>query len=156
MDEIYLVLHCTGSYEDYREVALKAFSTVEKAQEIVDTMNIRKKRCDANREKQMLSDQAWRTANPHPIARRGYPKALPHFPGPQKSWTAEQKEKLRQTKAWNKKAEEELAEQNRAWHAAFMTRHEESLLGLSQEEREDLDSFDSDSTWTVEPIPFEE
>lgn len=156
MAEIYLVMHCSGSYEDYYEAPVKAFATEAQAQALVDAMNARKLRWDANREKQMLLDQAWRTANPRPMAKKGYPKALPHFPGPQKSWTAEQKEKLSQARTWNRKAEEELAEKNRAWHEAFMTKQEESLLGLSQEERDDLSSFDSDSGWTIEPILYEE
>ena len=135
---------------------LKAFATEAGAQELVDAMNERKKRCDANREKQALMDQEWRTAHPRPMVHRNYPKSEPHFPGPKKSWTAEQKEKLKQVQAWNKKQTEDIAEKNRAWHAAYMTKRDDSMKIFTAEEQEDLHNFDSDSHWSIEPIPFEE
>ena len=156
MSEIYLVLHCSGSYEDYYETPLKAFASKAKAQELVDAMNERKHRWDANRQTQIQLDKDWCNANPRPMAKKVYPKTLPSFSGPQKCWTAEQKEKLSQAKTWNRKAEEEFVEQNCAWHTAFMARQEEFLLGLSREERDDLSSFDSESNWSIEPIPYEE
>jgi hypothetical protein len=156
MNEIYLVLHSNGSYDAYQEFPIKAFSKIEKSKEFVDAMYLRKLRWEANSQKQMQMDQEWLTANPYLTIRRGYPKPLPSFPGPRKSWTAEQKEELKQTQNWNKKVEREISEQTRAWNTAYMAKQEEFLLGLSQKEKDDLSSFNSDSNWSIEPIPYEE
>jgi hypothetical protein len=155
MKEIYLVLCCSGSYDDYRETPVKAFGMHEDAELFVMGMHDRKKKRDEIYEKSLLVNQAWRDANPMARAPRNYPKPEPNFIGPRKSWTAEQKEQLRQVKVWNENTVADLQEKNRAYFAALSKVNDDFVSTLSAQEREDLDTMDSDSHWSVEPIPFE-
>lgn len=124
MNEIYLVLCCSGSYDDYRETPVKAFGMHEDAELFAMEMRDRKKKRDENYEKNLLIEQAWRNANPMAKLPRNYPKPEPSFPGPKKHWNEDQKHQLRKVKTWNEQTVADIQAKNRAYFAALSTVNE--------------------------------
>ena len=156
MNEIYIVFHCRGSYDDYQEIAVKAFADNDAAELFAEELRERKKKFDVNMDKLRTIEQEWYKHNPWPAPPRGYPKALPSFPGPRKSWTAEQKEKLMQVNNYNEKVTTEFQEKNITHYAARSTITNEFKSTLTAHELEDIESMERESHWSVEAIPFQE
>lgn len=156
MNEIYLVMHCSGSYDEYRETPVRSFADSAAAELFAIEMRDRKKKRDENYEKSRLLNQAYRDANKMAQLPRNYPKPEPSFPGPKKHWNEDQKHQLRKVKTWNEQTVADIQAKNRAYFEALSKVNDDFKSTLSEQEREDIEKMDSDSEWSVEPIPFQE
>jgi hypothetical protein len=152
--ELYLIMHCSGSYDDYSEVPVLASFDKTLLNAKVEELNTRKVARDAAYSAINQHMTSWEQTSPRPRSANIKDDPLPTFPGKKFNWTTEQKAKLKTAKEANQKKRLDTGCPFSGWIAnrfVELTRYTETLDVQIQE---DLKEMSSDSSWGIESVPY--
>jgi len=155
---ILLVIHSSGSYDDFREDPVLATFDQAKADAKVAEMKARLvRRNEVWGLINITHMKQWDAVNPRPLVGTIKPKALPNFGGGGfNKWTLTQKEQYRAAKAANMQAAIDAAKPHNEWCNRRYDELKRITATYTAQEQEDLTQMSDDSDWRVDEVPFVE
>lgn len=156
MNELYLVMHCHGSYDDYSEVPVLASFDRALLDAKVDELNMRKVARDAAYSAINQHMMGWEQTCPRPRFVDIKDDPLPSFPGKKSSWTAEQRAELKAAKEANQAKQLDTGRPFRDWATSRYEELKRYTETFDLQIQEDLKEMSSDSSWSIELVSYVE